>query len=270
MTDTASTRSPLRRILLIAGSVLVAGALVVAVVGVTRASTQEDRTGLYTVGEGFSSLDVDVSVANVVVRFGDVDEAELDFDSSGTTIGFTYRVDGGTLRVKVGDTDWWPFGGLGLFDLDDDPSLVVTLPDTLDPIDLDVNGSVGNLDVDGDFRAVKLSSSAGEIRLTGSATELVLDSSAGSIIGTDLDVSGTVDVDSSAGNTTLSFSSLPSGMTVDTSAGNVRVDMPDGEYEIQTDTAVGRIDQGLPSSPGAERVYRFDTSAGNVTLRLAD
>lgn len=270
MTDTTTPQHPLRRILLIVGSVLVASVLVIAVVGVTRAATQEDRTGLYTVEDDFTALDVDVSVANVVVRYGDVEQTELDFDSSGRTIGFAYKVVGDTLRVTVGDTDWWPFGGIGLFELSNDPTLVVTLPSSLDGLDLAVDGSVGNVDVDGDFGAVALASSAGEIRLSGSAVSLDLESSAGNITGDELDVAGAVEVDSSAGNTTLSFAALPDSIRVEASAGNVRAELPDGEYEIHTDSSLGRVEQGVPSSPGAERVYRFATSAGNLTLVLAD
>ncbi|MCS5720673.1 DUF4097 domain-containing protein [Herbiconiux sp. CPCC 203407] len=253
----------LRNGLLITGSALVAGFLVLGGVQFAQASTGDDETGVYTADGDFAAVDIDTSAANVSVRYGDVDEVQLDFDSAGAPLRFDHEQRGDTLHVTVKSRGWWIFG---LLSGTDSASLDVVLPESLEPVALDIGSSAGEVLVDGDFAAIAIDSSAGNIELEGSAASLRSETSAGNITGTGLDVAGEVLSESSAGNVRLEFVTLPSSIRMGSSAGNVRVALPDGEYEIRTDTSAGGVHQELASTPGADRVYSFESSAGNITL----
>jgi hypothetical protein len=261
----------LRVALLAIGSalvVLLVGTGILQVAQSAQAAASGDDSGVYDVAEPFTALELEVDAAELTVSYADVDEARFDFDSGGSSLRFDQRMHGDTLRVSVGDRGWWP---VHLFDLGDlsrlgSASLRVTLPRDLQPLALDVDSSAGAVRVDGDFTRVEIGSSAGSIDLAGSAESVSLESSAGSITARSLDVSGPVETESSAGGTDLEFASLPSAISVESSAGNVRVALPDGEYELRTDTSFGTVAQGLRSTPGADRRYTFETSAGDLTL----
>ncbi|WP_368497826.1 DUF4097 family beta strand repeat-containing protein [Herbiconiux sp. A18JL235] len=258
----------LRTALLAVGSALVAAVLVLGVVQFAQASTGDDESGAFTVADPFDTVVVDTSAVTVSVRYDDSrDTALVDFDSDGSPLRFEHRVNAERLEVSVRSRGWWPFGGV--IGLNAHPRLEVVLPGSLEPVALEVGTSAGEVDLAGDFAAVRVDSSAGAVTLSGSADSLDLSSSAGSITGTDLDVTGPVTSETSAGTMTLGFVSLPSSMHVEAAAGDVRVALPDGEYEIRTDTAVGSVAQGLRSTPGASRVYSFETSAGDVVLEQA-
>lgn len=285
MTDTLQTPPPfptearppaprpdttLRNALLAVGSVAIVGVLVLGVVQFAQAGTGDDQSGSYEVTDGFESVVIDTSAADVTVRYDDsIDTARIDFDSGDAPLRFEQQVRGDRLAISVRARGWWPFGGLfGLSGLGD-ATLDVTLPADLAPVGLDIDTSAGDVVAEGEFTDLSLDSSAGNIELAGSADSLTLSSSAGNVSGTDLDVTGAVSGDSSAGNTTLRFITLPSSILLDSSAGNVRVALPDGDYEIRTDTSAGNVELGVVNTPGADRVYSFDTSAGNVVLERA-
>ncbi|MFB2579945.1 DUF4097 family beta strand repeat-containing protein [Herbiconiux sp. P15] len=254
---------PLRTGLLATGSALVAGALVLGGVQIAQASTGGDESGVYTADGDFSNLEIDTSAADVSVRYGDVEEAQLDFDAADSPLRFEQEQRGDTLRVSVKNRGWW---GFGLFSGFDTATLDIVLPESLAPVGLDIDSSAGEVLADGDFAAVTLDSSAGDIDLAGSAASLRSHTSAGSITGTGLRVSGEVVSESSAGDVRLEFATLPSAIRLESSAGDVRVALPEGEYEIRTDTSVGSVTQGLASTPGAARVYSFESSVGGITL----
>ncbi|MDO9396313.1 MAG: DUF4097 family beta strand repeat-containing protein [Herbiconiux sp.] len=253
----------LRITLLATGSALVAATLVVGGVQFAQAATAEDDSGVYAVEGRFRTLDVDSSAAAVTVRYADVDEAEIAFDSGDRPLRLEHRMRGTTLEVEVEDRGWWifnAFSGSGPAHLD------ITLPSALAPIDATVGSSAGGIDLAGDFGAVRLDSSAGDVELSGSAASLDAESSAGDVTALDLEISGTVAVDTSAGNTTVSFASLPEQIRMESSAGGIRVALPDGRYDIRTEVSAGSVDNSLRNTPGADRIYSFETSAGSITL----
>ncbi|MBF4572127.1 DUF4097 family beta strand repeat protein [Herbiconiux sp. VKM Ac-1786] len=261
----------LRIALLAIGSALVLLLVGVGMLQLVQSAANANRgddSGSYPAAGPFDSLEVDVSAASVTVSYADVAEPRFDFDSGGSSLRFDQRMLGDTLRVTVGDRGWWP---IRLFDLSSlgDASLAVTLPRSAEPVALAVDSSAGAVRVDGDFAALSLESSAGDVELSGSADSLHLETSAGRITGTGLVVTGPVVSESSAGDTSLSFASLPASISVDSSAGSVTVALPDGEYELRTDTSFGRVQLGVPSTPGADRVYSFETSAGDLVLTPA-
>lgn len=264
-TPPAGRDRSLRIALIALGSALILALVAVGGIQFALASTGGDDSGSYTEGASFTQLEVDSSAADVTVRYGAVTETQIEFDSGGAPLRYEQRIDGDTLEVGVKSHGWWIFGALGGFGFDRSASLDITLPLALAPLDVDVDSSAGDTDLDGDFGALELDSSAGEIRLAGSAASLSADSSAGSMTG-DLEVTGTVETESSAGSTDFTFRGLPSSIRMESSAGNVRVALPAGTYEIRTDTAAGSVEQGLVSTPGAPRVYSFESSAGNIVL----
>lgn len=253
----------LRIALLAVGSALVAALLVLGVLQFAQAASGEDESGRYVVQGDYTALDVDVSAADVRVRYADVDRARLELASSGTSLHLEREVRGGTLSVRLHERGWWHFGFLG----QDAARLEVVLPEALAPVALDVRSSAGDSRIDGAFAATSVESSAGSIRLSGSTGPLRLDSSAGDITATALRVAGPVETDSSAGTTRLSFASLPSSIDAEGSAGDIDVRLPDGDYDVRASTSFGDLDQQVRSTPGAERRYTFETSAGDIRLR---
>lgn len=255
------------RIALIAlGSALVIALIALGGTQVALAATGGDDSGTYSESARFSELEIDTSAADVTVRYGAVSETRIEFDSGGAPLRYEQRIDGDTLELGVKSRGWWLFGVIGGFGFDRDAHLEITLPAALAPLDVSVDSSAGDTDLDGDFGALELDSSAGSIRLAGSATSLSAESSAGSINGFELDVSGAVETEASAGATEFSFVTLPSSIRMAASAGGIRVALPSGEYELIVD-ALGSVEQGLVSTAGSSRVYSFETSAGNVVLR---
>lgn len=261
-TPTPGTRS-LRIALLAVGSALVAALLVLATLQFAQAATGADESGTYIVPTSFAALDVDVSEVNVTVRYDDVAQARLDFHSGGSPLRFEHEVRGDTLALQVHRRGL----GVGLFPSFDDARLDVVLPTSLAPVALDLRSSAGDSDVAGTFARTSLASSAGNIHLRGSTGALRVTSSAGDITATALDASGSVVTDSSAGNTRLSFVSLPSSIRATGSAGDIEVGLPDGDYDVRASTSFGNVRQGLRSTPGADRRYTFETSAGDIALR---
>src|ERR1700712_115329 len=139
MTTTSTTPVPtpppppgsrsLRITLLTVGSALVAALLVLAAVQFSQAVTGEDQSGDYVVPASFASLDVDVSGADVRVRYDDVPQARLDFDSGGSPLRFDHELRGDTLAVRVHRRGW----GIELFPTFGDARLDVVLPASLAP-----------------------------------------------------------------------------------------------------------------------------------------
>lgn len=261
---TTRTRS-LRIALLAVGSALVAAALVLTTVQVVDAATVPDASERVAVPASFATIQADVDAADVSVRYGDVAETTLDFRSSAVPLRLEHEVRGDTLALRVDRRGWWSLGLLPRFGT---ARLEVVLPRSLAPVALDVRSSAGDTVVAGDFATTALSTSAGDIEISGSTGELRMTSSAGDLTATGLAVRGALTTDASAGDTELSLTSLPTSIQVEASAGDIEAALPDGEYEITTSTSFGDIEQGLRSTPGADRRYRFETSAGDIGLRI--
>ncbi len=261
----------LRTVLLIVGSVALAIILTITAIGATRAAVAsggDDGDGTRVLAGEVASVRVDASVADLTVQLADVDEPTIEWDSGTTGLRLRSGLDGGELDVRVRDRGWGPFGWWP-DERGGQASLTVLLPERAAGADLDLEATVGVLDLSGEWGDVRVESTVGEVRLTGEAASLDLTATAGSVSGSGLEI-GDVAVESTAGDIDLDFTALPRSIDAATTAGMLRVALPDGEYEIRSETVVGGFTSGLTSAPGAERVYRFESTVGDIVLEPRD
>jgi Putative adhesin len=260
----------LRTVLLVVGSIILAIILITTVVRVAYSLNREDTSGTFTVEDSFDEVEVRVSAADVVVEYADVDQARIKFEQGGTNLRLDRHVSGGVLTVTVDQPGWgwWNWGGDGWWGMGHDASLRLTLPEALEDeaLALDIDSSAGDLRVFGDFGNVGVESTAGNVRMSGSTGNLEISTTAGNVDLNDLAVSGTFRSESTAGNGSFEFRTLPDRMDVQATAGDIRVVLPRGSYRIETDTTAGNVQQNVSSAQNADRVYRFETTAGNIEI----
>lgn len=258
--------SPLRRILLIVGSialVVLIGYVVVAALGF---ATRSDASRDISFSETIEELEIDAEVTDVDVVFASVTDTQVSFEQRGTlrTLDFDARVVGSTLRVTVDETGWFPWfiGGSG------ESRLTITLPeDAAGPsFDVSLESSVGDVTLDGDFGELELENTVGGIDVTGSATSLDVASTVGNVRLNGVDVSADVTVRTTTGDARLDLSTVPASLTVTSTVGDVTVRIPDGSYRVQTDTTVGTIAVDVTSDTSASTVLRFETTVGDIRV----
>lgn len=269
--QTPAPRQPntLRTVLLVVGSIVLAIILVTTVVRVAFSLNREDTSGTFTVAESFDTVELRTSAADVTVEYTDVDEPEIRFDQGGTNLRLDYRVSGGVLTVRVDHPGWgwwgWGFDGWGW---NHDATVNLSLPDAMegDGVGLAVETTAGDLRVRGEYGDVTVESTAGNLRMSGAADDLQITTTAGDVRLEDVAVTGSFRSESTAGDGAFEFRSLPDSMEVTSTAGDVRVVLPSGSYRIETDTTAGEVRQNVSSDQDAERVYRFETTAGDIEL----
>jgi len=269
MTTTAPTPAPssaLRTILLLVGSLVLVGIVGVIIVSVVSNANRTDASGEETFDESFDQVTVNVEVSDVVVEYADVDEATVTFDQndSNRNMDFEAEVNGDELEVRVTDQwagFWLPFGNTG------SPRLTITLPESLEKLDLRVKNDVGDVVVDGEYGELDLSSSVGDIRLEGSAVRADLESSVGDITARDYSVDDELQITSSTGEVTLTLDAVPSTLDVRSSVGDQNITVPDGSYRIETETSVGDVDIRVDNDQDADTYLRLETSVGDITVR---
>ncbi|WP_167139424.1 DUF4097 family beta strand repeat-containing protein [Diaminobutyricimonas sp. TR449] len=269
----ASPRSKnrgLRIALIVIGSVIIAGILISSVVNIVMAMNRTDASGTYTVEEEFTSVDIEADISDVTVSFGDVGNARIEFrqGDSARNIAFSQQVNGDEFSVKVLARGglWWPFGD-GNFFGGDSPTLDIVLPEAMadGSLDLALDATAGDVNLDGEYAAMRIDLTAGNLDLTGSATDLSIDSTAGNI---DLDTMSaqTVDISSTAGDVRVDLATLPDEFEIASVAGNQTVWLPEGDYDIDTDTTAGNVTVDVPSNPDAALSYSFSSTAGNIEI----
>lgn len=266
----AKKNHTLRTVLLVVGSIVLAIILITTVVRVAFSLNREDTSGTFTVQESFDEIDLRVSAANVEVEFADIDEPQIKFDQGDTNLRMDSDVSGGVLTVKVEHPGWGWFGwiGDGWWGWDDFASLQLTLPQSMeeDAMTLGIDSTAGDLTVSGGYGDVTVESTAGNVRIAGAARSLDISTTAGNVNLNDLDVAGSFRSESTAGNGTFEFSTLPDSIDVHATAGDLRVTLPRGSYRIETDTTAGNVQQNVSSDQNSDRVYRFETTAGNIDI----
>ncbi len=216
--------------------------------------------------EGLKSLVIRSETGRVHVVFDDIDAAQLEF-TPGDGLGdprLEHRVRNGTLDVRIEHRPVWPWQWpFGQFT---PAALTVRLPDELrGRLLLDLTGSAGRAEVDGEFRDVELELTAGGLELRGSADRLTVTSTAGSLNIVDYRADE-VEIESTAGSVDLELSVLPSRISLTSTAGSQRVLLPDGEYRIDAEATAGKVNLDAPSDPDADRIYRFRSTAGSITI----
>ncbi len=262
----ARPNGALRGILLLIGSVLLIGLLVNAGMRIVQLAGYEDHSGIHEVTEPVDSIALDTAATDVIVQYGDVPHPRIDFDQARDDQALRYDVRGGELRVDVDQRrGFWFFGpsiGFG----SRSSELTLTLPRGLTGADLSLNTTAGDVQAHGEYGALDVDTTAGQLLLSGAAESVQMDSTAASVRAQDFATTGPVRVDITAGELRFEAADLPSAIDVSSTAASVRFELPPGEYEIRTDITAAGVNQGVSSTAGAERVYTFDATAGEVVL----
>ncbi len=267
----AQTPTPPRRIAprAIALTATALGAVIVlATAGTAAASTlasasTSTSTRVLDVAN-IDSLHIDVSAAQMQVRFANVAQAQLVVTGAGGADRWTFERADDELVVA---SPHWPFGIGWLFS--GDSRVVLTLPQSLQSAGLDASLSLaaGDLDVEGDFADLEIELGAGSVQLAGSADELSADVSAGRA---DFDLRGVQEADLavSAGDLIGEFTgAAPENISVDLSAGTIRLTLPDDNYNVQVGVSAGGMDNTLSTSTSAPRRISGNVSAGSLVLK---
>ena len=213
--------------------------------------------------DGIQSLRLDVEAGDLVVAYGDVEEAELDVPDGER--GWSLTRDGDTLHAS-NSRPWW--ASWRMFDWGNE-RVVLTLPLALEDaeLDADLDIAAGSITASGSFGELVVSISAGDAEVSGSATDLQVDLSAGRGEFDLADVT-TGDLHISAGDLDVTLTgSAPSRLGLDVSAGSMRVTVPDATYRVFSDVSAGNLDNGLRTASDAARTIQVDLSAGSVSLR---
>lgn len=245
----------------VVGGVVVVGAAALAAAGAVSSAVSGGKGGhqlLSASADGVREVEIESDSGEFRVVFDDVDEAVLEGDSN--TGAWTMRRDGDSLVV---DSPRRWFG----FSWNAEQNAVLTLPESLEGVALDVDVSAGSFDAAGAFGEVSYSLSAGSFEIEGSATSLDADMSAGDSV-IELADLRTASFDVSAGRLwgNLRGGEAPDAITIELSAGSVELQLPDVPYDVRTDSAFGDVTSNLDESSRAPRTIDIDVSAGDVTL----
>lgn len=265
------TSTTLRTVLLVVGSIILVVVLVGAVLRITFSLNQEDTSGDFRVTQQFDAIDLRASAADVRIDYQDVSQPELRFDQGDANLRFEHSVSGGELLIEVRTPGWgwwgWDFGEWGWWG-DRPATLLVVLPESQESegIALTLDSTAGNMDVFGEFGDIQLESTAGDVQLRGGAESVEIRTTAGDVRLTDFSLTGPFRSESTAGDVRFEFLTLPARMDVQSTAGDVEVELPKGSYRIDTDTTAGEILQNVSSDANSDRVYRFETTAGDIAI----
>lgn len=244
------------------GAVVVLGLVLQSVVVGIGSSGRSDQASYTSDVDGVTSLDVDISSAELSIRFDAVDEASLEVRSTGWRRNLTWLLEneGGVLRVADERDLWfWPsFGGART-------TAELVLPAALEgEIDADLDLSAGSLRLEGDLQAVGIEVSAGNLTFTGASTALAVDVNAGEAT-VETEGPESVTVDLSAGRFTGTVTGAPPRTTtVEVSAGSVRLELPDGEYSLGGQVAAGDRTIDVRTNPTADHALTVDVRAGDA------
>lgn len=239
------------------GCVVVIGALWSGAAPTVAASFDRSDQRQTAVG-GASELDINVSVAEMTIRFDDVDDVSLDVRDAGGG-EWTLRTDDDALVVRSPDT---PFFGWGR----GNGSATLTLPRELEGADAVIRLGAGSLTADGEFGELDVEVGAGEMLLVGTARTLSAEIGAGRA---DLDLDGVTeaDFDVSAGAMIARLDgAAPRDVQIAVSAGSLELTLPDEEYDVASDVSAGDFDNGLRTRTGAANQISAEVSAGDLRL----
>lgn len=243
--------------------VVAGGSAAWGAIGNLNRSSAEQRLDV----SGIDSIDLSADASDVVVRFGDVNEAVLTVKNSRGD--WTMKRDGDELEVFAPDRvfGWWFGGWFG-----DEEKVTLTLPRVLDGSGLsaDFDLSAGSLDVEGDYTELSVSVSAGSFDIEGSAETFDLEMSAGNA---DVLLDGVTqaEFDVSAGDADVELTGAgPKSTTIELSAGTLRLTLPDVDYAVTQDVSAGSVDIGVDQTSGSSRTIDLSVAAGTISIRPGD
>jgi DUF4097 and DUF4098 domain-containing protein YvlB len=133
-------------------------------------------------------------------------------------------------------------------------------------IALELDGSNGDITVEGVAGGVVLRTSNGDIDLDRLSGDVDAETSNGSIVGRFLS-SPSFSADTSNGRITLRFEQPPDRVVADSSNGDIDVEVPDLVYRIDADTDNGDIDVEVVSDPDAARTIEVRSNNGDIEVR---
>lgn len=249
----------------------VIGGVAIAVSGTTAALAavgQLSQTNSSTEQsvDGVTGLDLEIGASDVTVVFGDVVRAELEVEG-GRSGSWSLQRDGDELVVNSPDRGfgWWFGGWWG-----DEERVVLTLPQTLQGIDADIDLSAGSLDITGEFGELDILVGAGALTVEGSADSVEAEINAGRA---ELDMTAVreADLTVSAGRLTAEFANTaPDAITLDVSAGSLELTLPDEVYDVRQEVSAGTLDNRLQTSTDSRHTISVTLSAGSATLLPTD
>jgi len=242
------------------GVVLLGTAASAAMTGIGQSSPQSSR--LTADAGGVSVLDMNVSAAEVLVQFDDVEQVELRIDG-GPSSDWTLKREGRRLEVHGPDRgfDWWSPDWLRSH-----VRATLVLPRQLRGVDADFSLQAGALDIDGEFDDLTLEVSAGALTVRGDARRLDADVSAGQA---EVALSGVEKAaySVSAGRMVSVLSDAPTDVTLSVSAGGFDLTLPEMAYDVTQQVSAGELDNRLETSRDSDHRISATVSAGSATLR---
>lgn len=251
----------MRRLWIIAGSLLAVAALVAGTFTVVNLVAREEVIENATFSAtGVTHLDVDGENGRVDV-VGD-GESEITVEARIThglrRTGHRAAVEGATLRVEASCPRGLPVRCR--------VDYRIVVPSRLAASVRNHNGAITVRDIDG---AVDVATSNGAIDLARVGGRLQARTSNGSIRGRGLRTIAAT-ARTSNGSVELAFSAPPEGVDARTSNGAIEVVVPDdaNTYRIDADVSFfGSTDNAIRSDPTSDRSIRARTSNGGITVR---
>lgn len=259
-TTRAGTRALAITFGVIGGCVLLGGGAITAVAAVAQtAASASGGVGSESVStSGIDSVKVDVNAGDMDVLFGGRGEARLDYSSDRGP--WTLERDGDTLVVQGPDPRF------SLFDWSFHQSATLTLPASLEGVDLDVDVAAGEFMADGSFGDITYELGAGTVELEGAARSVDGQVSAGSSIIELADVE-TANFDVAAGGVNGHLTGeAPEEVSIDVSAGAVVLQLPDVPYDVRINRAAGDVTSSLQENSSSDRLVDVQVMAGDVEL----
>lgn len=247
---------------IVVGAVVVAGTAGGILLGAMATGNRLSET-LQASVDGVTSVDANFSAASVDIELGNVNEATLHVSGTNGADGWVFENRDGTLVVE--SPAGWSFGNW-FSDVGQEVTLVLParfggeLPDAAFTL------NAGDLDLAGDFGALRVQLNAGQVDVEGTAESLILGVNAG---GADVELAGveSAEFDLSAGSIDAELTgSAPAHVTIDVSAGTLGLTVPDAEYRVTSDVSAGNFSHDLRTSSSARHQVDVQLSAGTVNL----
>lgn len=251
------------------GGVLIIGLIAQAVVVGLNAGGGMHSASYTAAVDGVTHLDLDVEAGDLVVSFADVDEAQLDVESSGSRTGGDWRLeaDGDRLVVREDDRWWdfWPDFGSSR------TTATLVLPEALEgAVSADLQVSAGSMELAGDLTVVNIDVSAGSLTFNGASTSVGAEISAGDANVTTHDAE-VIEVQVSAGRFTGTFTGAqPQSTFVDVSAGDANLNLPDGSYAESGEVSAGDRIIEVRTDPASPHSLEVHVSAGDARIGYSD
>lgn len=269
--QTPGSRNTTTKLILIVTAVvggvalLTAGASAAAqAVSETWSERNAGATGISDV-DGVTTIDLDIDAADVTLQFGDVEEVSIEATGQGSGQWQLGRK-ADTIMVAT------PRGATGLcFGLCHvERAAVITLPRSLEGVDLGIDLDAGSVTADGKFRDLDVSSDAGEATVKGTARSLDVELNAGSFDADLRDVrKATFEVAVGDGQVTLN-GRAPDSVEVGVSAGSLALVLPDTGYRVQSEVSMGEFVNDLRMDKTSNHSIEVELEMGSLQLSAGE